>query len=419
MATNPVGVAIIGMGGFAAVHHRALLGLEAQGAARLVATCDLDPQKFLAQRAEWQFARRQVRVFDDYRAMIAGVRGGAELLVIPTPIPLHAEMHRAGVEAGLAIYLEKPPTLDPVELEEMIATDCAARYRTLVGFNFIVEPERQALKARILGGAFGALQRADLMAHWPRPRAYYQRANWAGRLLLDGRLILDSPLGNAMAHQVHNLFYWLGTAELFHWAPVAAVRAELYRAHAIQGADTFFLEGATAEGLPFRISMSHACDGAPRQWERIVCERATITWTLGRSYRIVWADGRVEEHAVAPMDYVAVNHQHFYDYLAGKQARPLTLLEDARPFVALNNLVYLSADGITPIPAASLAVQTQEQDGQHVETVAWIGLEEAAQQFFRTGAFPSAHQEWGRPGRVVTTVDPVALAAAVRRMAEG
>ena len=52
-----------------------------------------------------------------------------------------------------------------------------------------------------------------------------------------------------MAHFVHNLLFWMGTPELFSWAQIAAVRAELYRAHTIEGADTFFVEADTASEM--------------------------------------------------------------------------------------------------------------------------------------------------------------------------
>ncbi|MBN8219102.1 MAG: Gfo/Idh/MocA family oxidoreductase, partial [Spirochaetes bacterium] len=405
MPSTPVRIAIIGLGGFAATHHRVLMALEARGASRLVATCDPFPGNFRANMQEWKFEARGVDVFDDYRKMIESIKGRCDVLVVPTPIPLHAEMHRAGVEAGLAVYLEKPPTLDPAELESMIAVDARAAHQTMVGFNFIVEPARQRLKERLCAGEFGALQSTDLMAHWPRPRSYYRRAAWAGRLVQGPQLVLDSPLGNAMAHQVHNLFHWLGSESVHHWAPIEAVRAEIYRAHAIQGGDTFFAEGRTAGKVPFRVTMSHACDGAQRQWERVRLERAEITWTLYQNYRIAWEDGRVEEQAIAPMDHVLENHLHYYDYLSGRHRRPLTTLADSLPFVTLNNLVYVSAGLIQDLPQEVVSVKPLAKDGKADESVAWNELEAASQRFFKGGDFPSAGLAGGKAGEWVSVGD--------------
>src|SRR5690606_28291972 len=46
MPKSPIRVGIIGMGGYAARHHEALLQLENAGEARLVCTCDPAPSKF-------------------------------------------------------------------------------------------------------------------------------------------------------------------------------------------------------------------------------------------------------------------------------------------------------------------------------------------------------------------------------------
>lgn len=58
---------------------------------------------------------------------------------------------------------------------------------------------RQALKARLLAGEFGRLKQSAMLGSWPRSSAYYGRAEWAGRLMLGGERVLDSPIGNAMA----------------------------------------------------------------------------------------------------------------------------------------------------------------------------------------------------------------------------
>lgn len=82
-------------------------------------------------------------------------------------------MHAAATALGLPVYLEKPPTLDHTELEQMIVADARARKSSLVGFNFIIEKPRLALKQRLLAGEFGAVQGATLNALWPRPASYF------------------------------------------------------------------------------------------------------------------------------------------------------------------------------------------------------------------------------------------------------
>jgi predicted dehydrogenase len=97
---------------------------------------------------------------------------------IVSPIRFHSDRHRACVERGIACYLEKPPTLDPEELERMIATEAKAIRSTQVGFNHIGQAWRQRLRARVLPGEFGRLRRVSFKGVWrrscvptpPRPR---------------------------------------------------------------------------------------------------------------------------------------------------------------------------------------------------------------------------------------------------------
>ena len=417
MKTPPVRVAIIGMGGFAGAHHRALLALEADGESRLVCTCDPQVAAFASQQTEWAFAKRGVRVFSDYREMLSACAGELDMVVIPTPIPLHAEMHRACVERGLAVYLEKPPTLDPEELERMIATDAAAPRPTLVGFNFIIEPSRLALKQRILAGEFGALREARLLARWPRSDNYFQRNGWAGRLLTpDSRLILDSCCGNAMAHFVHNTLFWAGGPALFQWASLEHVKAELYRAHPIEGADTFMMQAATDNGATLRLALTHACHDNSCQIETVVCEHATIAYVVGSHTEIAWVDGRREHMALPPFDPVVENHRAYYRCLRGQTDRPATRLIDSRPFVHLNALAYLSSGEIATFPKELITTQRNGQEPslyQHVE-----GLTEALDAFVSNGTWPGEALGWRtQPARLATTAELPRLPGLIAKLA--
>lgn len=403
----PVRIGIIGLGGYAGAHHESLLKLEAQGHARLICTCDPQAAAFASQQHAREFERRGVKVFTDYRAMLDACAGDLDMLVVPTPISLHAEMHRAGVERGVAVYLEKPPTLDHRELERMIVTDRSAKKATLVGFNFIIERARLALKQRLLNGDFGPLREARLVAQWPRPASYFSRNNWAGRLLAaDDGVVLDSCFGNAMAHFVHNLLFWAGPASLMSWGQPATVRAELYRAHAIEGADTFFVESRTPEGVVLRFALTHACEGTSTHSEVLVCEKASIHYVVGQHVEIRWNDGRVEPVTLDPFNALAENHLDYYRYLRGETDRPATTLADSRPFVVLNNLVYISSGEITALPGRLVKTITHPQDAQNYLAVE--GLTAALNDFLATGRWPGAALGW-RSGPPATPVTPADL----------
>ena len=411
----PVRIGLIGMGGFAGSHHHAVATLEERGQARLVCTCDPRAAWFAVEQQKWRFAGRGVRVFDDYRAMLASCHRDLDLVVVPTPIQLHAEMHAAATALGLPVYLEKPPTLDHAELEQMIAADTRARKASFVGFNFIIEKPRLALKERLLAGEFGAVRGATLSALWPRPASYFSRNDWAGRLLIDGRAVLDSCFGNAMAHFVHNLLFWVGTGELFSWAQPAAVRAELYRAHAIEGADTFFVEADTTAGVTMRVALSHACAGPSTQLEMVLCDKAVIRYAVGQQIEIRWADGRVEKFAPDAFDPLVENHLDFYRYLRGETERPATTLTDSRPFVVLNDLAYISSGRIAPIPAALVRDVREEKEQKNYLDV--TGMTAAHERFLVRGVWPGANGWERTAGEVVTPADLPRFQDTVRGMA--
>ena len=414
--TPPIRIGIVGMGGFAGSHHNAVAQLEANGHAKLVCTCDPRPANFAKEQETWRLDQRGVGVFPDYRAMLDACHRGLDLVVIPTPINLHAEMHAAATSVGLPVYLEKPPTLDYLELEQMIVADTRARKSSVVGFNFIIEKPRLALKQRLLAGEFGALRGVTLSALWPRPASYFTRNSWAGRLMMNDRVVLDSCLGNAMAHFVHNILFWAGGTDLFAWAQLAAVRAELYRAHAIEGADTFFVETDTTTGVTIRCALSHACAGAGTHLEMVLCEKAVIRYAVGRQIEVRWNDGRIEKIALDAFDPLVENHLDYYAYLRGESPRPATTLADSRPFVALNDLAHVSSGHIASIPTelvTALRDEKEQKDYVHVASIA-----AAHENFLVRGLWPGANG-WNRAtGDVATPADLPRFRDVVRAMAD-
>jgi predicted dehydrogenase len=405
------------MGGFAGSHHNTVARLEERGLVRLVCTCDPGPAAFAAAQQTWRFAQRGVRVFGDYREMLGACHGELDYVATPTPISLHAEMHEAITSYGIPAYVEKPPTLDYAELDRMVAADARARKASLVGFNFIVEKSRLALKERLLSGEFGAIRGGTLSALWPRPSGYFARNGWSGRLILDGHIVLDSCFGNAMAHFVHNMLFWTGTPGLYSWAEIAAVRAELYRAHAIEGADTFFVEADLVTGCTLRFALSHACAGASTSSETVICEKAILRYSVGGQVEVSWKDGRSERISSGPFDGLEENHLEYCRYMRGEVHRPATTLEDSRPLVVLNDLAHVSSGSILPIPPH--LVSTARDEKEQKEYISVKGMGKTVDNFLGRGIWPG-YAGWRRDnGEVVTPADLPRFHGVVRAMAEG
>jgi predicted dehydrogenase len=388
------------MGGFAGSHHLTVAKLEEREISKLACTCDPQAGILAASLQSLRFSQRGVAVFDDYQTMLEACHGDLDLVVIPTPINLHASMHEAVTARGLPAYLEKPPTLNHAELETMIEADRRARKSSVVGFNFIIERARLALKERLLAGEFGALRGATLSALWPRPASYFSRNDWAGRVFIGGRIVLDSCFGNAMAHFVHNMLFWAGAPALFSWAEIAAVRAELYRAHAIEGADTFFVEADTTAGIPIRFAVTHACAGESVHFESILCDKAELRYVVGSHFEVRWNDGKSERTDLEPFDGLAENHLDYYRYLRGETQRPATTLADCRPFVVLNDLAYISSGRITQIPASLIeGVRNSKEQKDYLDVA---GIASTVDQFLIRGVWPGS-SGWRRDRSEVAT----------------
>jgi predicted dehydrogenase len=323
-------------------------------------------------------------------------------------------MHAASAALGLPTYLEKPATLDHAELERMIATDARLPRESLVGFNFIIEKPRLGLKERLLAGEFGAIQTGTLTALWPRPTSYFRRNEWAGRLMVGDHIVLDSCMGNALAHFVHNLLFWTGAKELFSWAELATVRAELYRAHAIEGADTFFVESKTKTGVTLRFALSHACSGPSSQAEVVVCEKATLRYIVGQTAEVRWHDGRLERIPLVPFDGLEENHLEYYRYLRGETPRPATTLADSRSFVALNDLAHVSTGRVAVIPTERVTgVRDEIEQKDYLDVT---GLTAAQENFTLRGLWPGANG-WNREAsELVTLADLPRFHPTIRKM---
>jgi hypothetical protein len=227
--------------------------------------------------------------------------------------------------------------------------------------------------------------------------------------------VLDSCFGNAISHFVHNMLFWAGAPGLYSWAQVAAVRAELYRAHAIEGADTFFVEADLATGCTLRFALSHACAGASTSSETVICEKAVLRYAVGGQIEIAWKDGRTERTASGPFDGLEENHIEYCRYLRGEIPRPATTLEDSRPFVVLNDLAHVSSGTIVAIPAQLVSHERDEKEQKDYVSVS--GLAKAVDNFLSRGVWPG-EAGWRRDkGDVVTPSDLGRFHGTVRAMA--
>lgn len=134
------------------------------------------------------------------------LRTEADLAVILTPHPLHAEMSIACLRAGLHVLVEKPIAVEVAEADHMIGEAERLGRLLCVAFQRRARAEVQEARRLIREGVLGELQRADLLANWPRRSGYFRTAPWRGTWRGEGGGILI----NQGQHDLDLLCYLLG-----------------------------------------------------------------------------------------------------------------------------------------------------------------------------------------------------------------
>ena len=186
--------------------------------------------------------------------------------------------------------------------------------------------------------------------------------------------------------------------------------------------------------------MTHASGDVLSQGETVECERATIAFQPYahtddgadcQHVTIRYTDGRVEEQRDASLGnvegFLAAQFRAYGDCVAGRAERPLTRLEDCRPFVALNDLAYIAAGRIVTVPEEYVVRRAGDASAGGVGSIgtsdgpsgfaAITGVEEAVEEFLASGRMPSEqHAPWAVPGGRATMADIPRLRAVVTAM---
>jgi predicted dehydrogenase len=115
-----------------------------------------------------EFARRypNARVTGNFEEMINS--GEIDAVVIATPVPTHYPLARAALEAGLNVFVEKPPAMLIEEMEELIRLAEAGGLVLMPGHLLLYHPAVQTLKELVDSGELQNLGkiRKDENALW-------------------------------------------------------------------------------------------------------------------------------------------------------------------------------------------------------------------------------------------------------------
>lgn len=248
-----VDVGIVGLGGFGKTVLESVQRLEEQSLVRLRAVCEPDR----AQHAEL-IARLNARGVVAVPSLPELLQQPVKLLWMPVPVPLHRPFVEQALAADKWVLCEKPAAGSIQDVDAMIAARDRAHSQAAIAFQDISEPLTPLLKQRLMDGELGQIQAATVVCCWPRNSAYFARNNWAGKVRVGESWVLDSPCMNAMAHFINLPLFLLGE-QMESVAGITAVEAELYRARAIESADTCCIRMHLQRGMALTVYMTHSC----------------------------------------------------------------------------------------------------------------------------------------------------------------
>lgn len=241
-----------------------------------------------------------------------------DLVVIASPIQMHAEQAIEAFRHGCHVAMEKPIAPTMQEVRDILKARDEAGKLLSVGFQFCVGKMMQDVKRDLKAGVFGRLKRMRAIVLWPRGESYYRPGvGWKGRKYdAEGRPIFDSVLENATAHYLMNMLF-LGET------PLRDIQCQTYRANPIETYDTAVVRGTVGDDTQVTIVVSHAADPDKNQnpmW-RYEFEHATLEYG-GVGQQGTWAtvrfeDGTVREYGRDAGDERMVSFWNMVDAIRG------------------------------------------------------------------------------------------------------
>jgi predicted dehydrogenase len=309
-------IALIGVSGYGTIYHQLLRTAAKEHRVRFVAAVIINPAQVADAVAELQAGG--TTIYASAEEFFAMESGKIDLCMIPTGIQWHARLTIAALHAGMNVLVEKPLAGSLADTAAMRQAEVATGRWVAVGFQDVYANEARRLKERILSGAIGRLQEIRMIGLWPRPRAYFARNHWAGRIEADGAAVLDSPLNNAFAHFVNlGLFFAGPSADTS--ASVRIDSAELLRAHPIEMFDTAVIRGVSPEGVRFWLGFSHATRETRQPEIHLEGDTGSAEWQHEGDCEIVSADGSRE---IIPLPDAVACRETMFDLVLSRLSDP-------------------------------------------------------------------------------------------------
>jgi myo-inositol 2-dehydrogenase/D-chiro-inositol 1-dehydrogenase len=212
-----VKIAILGVGRLGAFHAKVLRDLKGVDELRIN---DADSERAAA-------LARELRV--KHAPTIDGALSGADAVVIVTPTGTHTDLIRRGLDAGLAVFCEKPIALDLESTKQLVDHVDKTKGRVQIGFQRRFDAGFQEARRRVGAGELGTVYSFHMTSRdaKPPPDAY---AETSGGQFVD-QLIHDFDVTRWMfgdeVEEIYATGSTLGFPQYARWGDVATSGAVL------------------------------------------------------------------------------------------------------------------------------------------------------------------------------------------------
>jgi predicted dehydrogenase len=341
---------------------------------------------------------RKIPIHNTLETLMKQVDGKLDLLMIVTPIHLHAPQTCLALEHGVNVLCEKPLAGTLPDAMRMAESERAGKNFVAIGYQWSFSHAVQALKRDIMDGMLGAPVRMKSIGLFPRPLEYFRRNDWVGRVKMPaGDGVLDSPANNATAHYLHNMLYLLGRTRETSATPMT-VQAELYRANDIENYDTAAIRAMTDKGVEVLFYTSHTVQSSLGVLCQFEFENATVEYDAGGAAEFIahFRNGRTKSYGAPNVD----RHLKIWqcaDAVRGAGASIACGIPAALPHTLCIVAAQESAASIATFPHSMRKLHEDNGDSM----VYIDGLLEALRESYSRGALPAEVPQfasWAQPG---------------------
>lgn len=245
-SADPARVVLVGLHGHGRWHLRNVARLSAAGRVRLVGVCDP-----IVPTGEMASELAAVPRSDTLEEALA--RHAPEVVILCTPIDTHVALATLAMASGAHVLLEKPPAPTRAGHLMLEGAATAAGVACQIGFQSFGSGAVDAARALVADGALGTIRGIGVAGAWMRGHAYYARARWAGRRVLDGQDVVDGALTNPFAHATATALRIDGSDGRDGLGELAL---ELFHANDIEADDTSCLLATTARGTRLAVAVT-------------------------------------------------------------------------------------------------------------------------------------------------------------------